>query len=274
MKIQILGTAAAEGVPALFCNCDTCKRSRKSGGRNIRSRSSIQIDDILKIDLPPDAFHHSVKCQLDTSLLKYLLITHSHHDHFAKSELYYLRPGFATRDKLPELCLYANADVIAMTDIFSESPVEIPLKRYTVKPFEPFQPGPYKVTPLRAMHGTEKDPLNYIIEKDGLSLLYTCDSGFYEDKTWDFLAGCNIKLNLVISECTGGPDRVEYKTHMGLPNVCEFRQKTLDIGLTNSKTKWILTHFTHNCGTTYDEMVKIAEPQDFTVAYDGMVINP
>ena len=31
MKIKYLGTAAAEGVPAIFCNCETCKEARKLG---------------------------------------------------------------------------------------------------------------------------------------------------------------------------------------------------------------------------------------------------
>ena len=31
MKIQYLGTAAAEGIPAIFCECETCKKTRELG---------------------------------------------------------------------------------------------------------------------------------------------------------------------------------------------------------------------------------------------------
>ena len=31
MKIQYLGTGAAEGIPAIFCECDTCKKARELG---------------------------------------------------------------------------------------------------------------------------------------------------------------------------------------------------------------------------------------------------
>ena len=31
MKILYLGTGAAEGVPAVFCNCDTCREARRRG---------------------------------------------------------------------------------------------------------------------------------------------------------------------------------------------------------------------------------------------------
>ena len=44
MKITYLGTGAAEGVPALFCNCDTCRTVRALGGREIRSRTQILVD--------------------------------------------------------------------------------------------------------------------------------------------------------------------------------------------------------------------------------------
>ena len=44
MKLQFLGTAAAEGFPALFCQCENCKRARELGGRNIRSRSQALVD--------------------------------------------------------------------------------------------------------------------------------------------------------------------------------------------------------------------------------------
>ena len=50
MEFQYLGTAAAEGIPALFCGCENCERSRKIGGRAIRTRSQAIIDGTLLID--------------------------------------------------------------------------------------------------------------------------------------------------------------------------------------------------------------------------------
>ena len=44
MKIKYLGTAAAEGIPAIFCECANCKRPRMLGGKNIRTRSQAIID--------------------------------------------------------------------------------------------------------------------------------------------------------------------------------------------------------------------------------------
>lgn len=47
MKIQYLGTAAAEGWPGIFCNCPVCREAVRRGGKNIRSRSQALVDDSL-----------------------------------------------------------------------------------------------------------------------------------------------------------------------------------------------------------------------------------
>ena len=81
MKIKYLGTAAAEGIPALFCDCENCKRARKLGGRNIRTRSQALVDDALLIDFPPDTYMHFILHNIPLSKIKSCIITHSHYDH-------------------------------------------------------------------------------------------------------------------------------------------------------------------------------------------------
>ena len=49
MKVQYLGTGAAEGVPALFCNCAYCRPLREriargEGGREVRTRAQILLE--------------------------------------------------------------------------------------------------------------------------------------------------------------------------------------------------------------------------------------
>ena len=48
MKILFLGTGASEGIPGLFCECDLCAKARALGGKNIRTRTSIHIDEKYK----------------------------------------------------------------------------------------------------------------------------------------------------------------------------------------------------------------------------------
>ena len=65
MKLTYLGTAAAEGWPAAFCNCDGCRAARRLGGRNIRTRSQALVDDALLLDFPCDAWLHALRQGLD-----------------------------------------------------------------------------------------------------------------------------------------------------------------------------------------------------------------
>ena len=92
MKLQYLGTAAAEGWPALFCECDNCKRAKMAGGRNIRTRSQALIDDTLVIDFPPDTYMHILNNGLDAGHWTGALITHAHSDHFYASDFAMHRP--------------------------------------------------------------------------------------------------------------------------------------------------------------------------------------
>ena len=52
MKIRYLGTAAAEGWPALFCSCPICAQARAEGGKNLRTRTQAILDGELLIDFP------------------------------------------------------------------------------------------------------------------------------------------------------------------------------------------------------------------------------
>ena len=94
MEIQYWGTAAAEGIPAVFCDCAVCAESRRLGGRNIRTRSQAIIDGTLLIDFPADTYTHALA--YDTSLAKIhsCLITHNHFDHLYAPELENRKDGF------------------------------------------------------------------------------------------------------------------------------------------------------------------------------------
>ena len=87
MKFQYLGTAAAEGWPAPFCQCSNCKNARIMRGKNLRSRPQVLINDDLLMDYGPDTFYHSIHYGLELDLVKTVLLTHSHSDHFYPLQL-------------------------------------------------------------------------------------------------------------------------------------------------------------------------------------------
>ena len=88
MKLQYLGTSAAEGWPAPFCACEACERARKRGGKDLRTRSQALVDDRILIDLPGDTLAHANQFAIDLSKVNHLLITHSHLDHFSAFDLH------------------------------------------------------------------------------------------------------------------------------------------------------------------------------------------
>ena len=71
MKFHFLGTAAAEGIPALFCECAVCKEAREKGGRFIRTRSQALIDDDLLIDFNPDSYMHFLRYGIDAVKIRH-----------------------------------------------------------------------------------------------------------------------------------------------------------------------------------------------------------
>lgn len=87
MKIKYLGTAAAEGVPAIFCRCEVCRKSKAAGGRNIRTRSQSIIDDRLLLDFCPDTFIHTLRDNIDLISIKSCFITHAHEDHLYPQDI-------------------------------------------------------------------------------------------------------------------------------------------------------------------------------------------
>lgn len=266
MRIQILGTAAAEGWPAVFCGCETCVRARAAGGYNLRSRASIQIDDIYKIDLPPDTYYHVIRHGLDLSKLAHLFVTHSHGDHLDLVEMNYMRPPFGHNLANAPIKVYGNETVTsAIAARYGEG--KLPIELVTLKPFEPISVDSLVFTPIEAHHNPNELCLNYVIESDSATALYASDTGEYEQHTLDFLE--SREFDLLIIECTQGTLPYPATNHMSFEAVLRLR----DALAKPNGVRTIITHFSHNIGLLHDELEAIAGPEGVEVAYDGMEIR-
>ncbi len=266
MKIQILGTAASEGWPALFCACDACRRARELGGKDLRTRASIHIDDIYKVDFPPDTLHHVHRYGLDLSSLKYLFFTHSHSDHMDVLDMMQMVPPFGhngfRESPLDVYLSEAAAESFQYQVGQTWHPPAVNL--HVLKPFESVQAGELRATPLIADHMEPGQAFFYLFEKDGRRLLYASDTGYFPEPSFEFLDGQ--KFDLFISECTIGPSLDEHRGHMALGDVLRVRDRLgIDCPL------WI-THFSHNGKASHAEFESICAPYGIRVAYDGVVI--
>ena len=270
MRIQILGTAAAEAWPAVFCGCETCTRARTAGGKNIRSRASIQIDDIYKIDISPDTYYQMVRDGLDLSALAHLFITHSHSDHFALDEMEFFAEPYAHNLKNAPIKVYGNDAVVSAIKLrYPES--TLPIELTALKSFIPVEAGDLTFTPVVASHMSSEECLNYVVQSDSATVLYASDTGTYAQPTIDFLSA--LKFDLLIIECTYGTLDLPAAGHMTFPSVLQLRDTLKAQGAISADTPVVITHFSHNIGLLHDEFEAIANPENIAVAYDGMVIE-
>ena len=191
MRFTFLGTAAAEGIPGIFCNCKICEDTRKLRGKNIRTRSQALINNDLLIDLPPDTYMHTLYGGLDIHKIHECIITHDHQDHFYLEELFMRAQGFAQIKDRQSLNLYGSRTV---TDKLNSYPIirgmveADRIKINEVKPFEHFFAKEYKITPLLADHSADNS-LIYLIEKDQKRVLYAHDTGIFPQETCICIGG-------------------------------------------------------------------------------------
>lgn len=273
MKIKYLGTAAAEGVPALFCDCEVCRRARALRGKHVRTRSQALVDDRLLIDYPPDAFEHFLKYQIDTTKIHNLLITHIHEDHFYPLDFEFFRHGYSSPAEDYKLRVYGSEDILEPLRGAVERS-EGKLEAIAVKPFEPFEVDEYRVTALKANHGTPH-PYIYLIEKGKQALLYAHDTGIFPEETIAYLSELRPKLDLVSFDCTGGAAQdLPYSAHMCLGLASYLRDEMDYAGFLSPKSIAVLNHFSHNGErVAYDEFEDIAINEGFLTSYDGMTVE-
>ncbi len=272
MHIKILGSAAAEGFPAMFCECDTCKRARAEGGHSIRARSQAVIDNTILIDFGPDTMLQTLKGALDLTKVKHILITHAHRDHLDVDDMENRTDSFCTIPDKKPLDVYAGTCSIEM---MRERSVKFQ-EAYTlheIKPFETFAVGDYTVTSLKAAHAPTTDPVLYLISKDGKTFFYATDTGCFPEETLAYLKENVSHIDAITLDCTAMLNPGWKNAHLGLATCVETIETLKTFGIIDEKTQIYMHHFTHNGGATHSEFVPIAGEHGFGVTYDGMEIE-
>jgi len=266
MFITYHGTAAAEGVPAIFCECEHCRYARAAGGKEVRMRSGALIDGVLKLDFGPDAYAQSLRFGQSYAPVEHVLITHSHEDHFAPSDLACIAPPYSHRSA--PLHVYGDAKVGRMLAPHMGSGH---LLFTQLEPFKTCEIGGYLVTPLEAVHalGSDEQPLFYLIEKDGRRLLYGHDTDRFTEADMAFLRGK--RCDLVSLDCTNGVLKVDYIGHMGVSDNLWMRDRLIENGTADEHTAFVANHFSHNGLIAHEKLEKLMP--GFTVAYDGLTLT-
>ena len=278
MNIQFLGTGAAEGIPALFCNCDYCRSVRQRGGKEVRSRAQVLVDGELSIDFPPDAFFHGARAGVDLSAVRYLLVTHSHCDHFYAHDFVLRGYKYAQNMTSPVLHILGNADVL---DVFYESvrremrpEVEAQFAFTRLEAFVPCSFGDWTAHPLRARHSSP-DPFVYLLEGKGKRILHLTDTGPLPEETYAYLERVGGgPCDLVTLDCTFLYDDAPHSArHMGVKENAEVLRRLRTMGLLDGHTKAVITHFSHNSAPTEDKLRRAEGELGVIAAYDGLTVS-
>lgn len=272
MIFTILGTAAAEGWPGLWCPCEACEGARARGGRNIRRRAAYQLGERIHVDLGPDTFAQMLEFGLDYAPMEHLLITHSHADHLHPQEIGYRREGFTRRPDGVILNIYGNEYVRRRIEKRDFSLEDCSARFVPITPFEPMALGEgVTAMPILADHaGDDEDAVNYLFEREGRTLLQGNDTGWWPEETWDFLT--ESVLDIVLLECTYGPLEGG-RHHLGAGEVIEVRERLLKLGALTEDSRFVATHFSHNGGMLHEELEELFAPHEIEVAFDGMQLE-
>jgi len=272
MRILFLGTAAAEGWPALFCRCDDCRRARELGGKNIHTRTSLQLGERYKVDFPPDSYLQMLKYGLSFARLEHLFITHSHQDHLYTMDLG-MRASPFSLTPLKRLYVYGNRAVHREITQKVRDLDKCGLIVKVLEPFESLRAGELEVTPIPASHDPKEVCLNYIFKFHGRTVLQGFDTGWYPERTWERLA--DHSFDVVIMDCTnGGVEKdIHPQGHLGVRSLIEVKRRMEKMGVLAPDCRFIATHFSHGGGLLHHELEDRLIPWGIEVAYDGMEVD-
>ena len=277
MKIVVLGTAAATSMPLAFCNCTVCRQSRKLGGKNIRKRSSIVINDELLIDLGPDSIHACNMYGIDAGKIKYLLQTHSHSDHFDAGHFVTRWSDYGTKDlsHLDIVCSKGTAEGMnhwinenESIDLFDEEwQTDLNYSLHIVKHGDRIHLGEYEIVAIDSTHDPQVEALFYIIFSKGKSVLYGTDMLEICEEAWKILE--KYRFDIVFLDQTYGKG-FNAGGHPDAGMVSDYVKTMKRKGIIDEKSFVYATHISHEGNAVHEEMEIEAKANGYYVAYDGM----
>lgn len=278
MKLQHLGTAAAERIPGIFCMCDLCKEARRVKGKEIRTQSQALVDDAILLDFPGDTYFHYIRDYFDLPSVTRLFVTHWHSDHFYGEDLAYRMAAYADDNPL-HMDVYGSETVRGFYDraFFLEQQYDHSrLDYHIMHPGESVTFGPvggknYRAYAFEAKHGHNfGDCLFYGLSDGRSSLLYAHDTAYFPESTWRTLQEAGLTYDYVSLDCTHALCEGSSSVHMNFADNLRVRDRMVSLGLARQDTIFVCNHFSHRGMATYARMQEAATKEGFISSYDGM----
>ena len=283
--LLILGSAAAEGIPAFFCDCRVCREAARRGGRETRMRTSYNIGGVLQIDFGPDAMQAFQGHRDRLMSIRHILFTHAHGDHLLPSQLCYHGEGFCGTPS-PEILVHGSEPTIRRIrgDLESAAPgvgadERLRRARIATRVFRPPEIVELpdigaRIHALPADHAPDLDAAVFLVEICGRSFLIGNDTGILPDATWKALAALRgeVRIDVAVLDNTGGFLHDWRSGHMGANAVMETFDRLDGLGLLSAGCVRAVNHFSHTSGGTHAELCAFWEPRGIVVGYDGLVL--
>lgn len=269
--VVFLGTGAADIERPQKDTCPTCTYVREHGGRNARRYASLFVSPGVLIDYSVTGREGLQSAGIAPSAIEYLLITHSHGDHFNPAAIVALA---GEKDKPLELV--GNATTVArmhehLTTMPAAQRPAITLR--TVKPFEEFAVGPWRAKALAANHMPDEEALLYVLRGKQKSLLYATDTGWFPVGTFAALHKEN--LDLAIVEGTFGEQMQPHLLtgHLNFPFVRLIRQFLVESKRLKPDGRFVVTHLSLHFCQPYDLLAPKLAAEGIIVPYGGLRVG-
>ena len=290
MKLTLLGTSAGEGYPGFWCECPNCAAARRMGGKNVRGNGCSMLDEDVLIDMNEHFFEMTPRMDIHPAQIDTLLVTHPHRDHFTPMLLSqrampaecvgmtieqlqaYISPSFTW---LPMLHVYGNRfveEAIRAVPGLMESAERC---RFTFHRLEAGTEMQIKenlsVLPIASIHTeTSGFAYNYIIRRDGKTLLYASDTGGYTPDMLELVLAQ--QYDCVVMEGTFGLG-AECEGHMCLRKNIRMRDLLTAHGCWKNGVNMHLTHICPHWAPPHEEYAAIVAAEGMELGYDGQAIE-
>ncbi len=281
MKVKVLGTAAATGIPLGFCNCEVCKNARKNGDKDIRKRASIVINDEMLIDLGPDSINACSMYGIDTGKIKYLIQTHSHSDHFDGGHFVTRWSEYKSQnlEHLDIVCSNGTAKDMnhwikenePSLDLFDDScKKDLNYDLNIIKHNENIKLNDYEIIAIDSKHDDRVEALIYIISYKGKNLLYGTDLLEITDEAWQIIK--KYKLDVIFLDQTYG-EGFNNGGHLDEAQIKDIIKYMKEKNIIDDSSQIFATHLSHEGNNVHSIMEERAKLSGYHIAYDGMEIN-
>lgn len=279
MNITVLGSGGF-AYPLVFCDCEYCSKARSLGGKNIRKRAFLLINNDMIIDLTPDCQSAMNMYNKDMGKTKYLLQTHTHLDHFDINHFTSLDYKYATKRNetltliCSELCLNDIQKKVSQfdkMDLYNEDYLnKINLRIRTINHGEVLQIDDYTIKAIHCSHDENIGAQIYLIKHNGKSLLYATDTPQITNIALQELQG--EKIDCVFLDESFGVQEYTF-SHLNIKGYDEYIKSLKRYNLLNQNCLVYATHITHDGNPLHDELEQILGKYGYMPAYDGMEIE-